>query len=103
MEVQSMNYVTVEIIDTVGLNPRERKMLQTTVLNFAAMSNALIMKEDVVLNPLEPDNENIGIVLVYAKALDEQQSKAITDALSTRFAAYFKMSELDLEAQIRVH
>ena len=98
-----MNYVTVEIIDTVGLNPRERKMLQTTVLNFAAMSNALIVKEDVVLNPLEPDNENIGIVLVYAKALDEEQIKAITDALSNRFTTYFKMSELNLEALIRVH
>jgi len=98
-----MNYVTVEIIDTVGLNPRERKMLQTTVLNFAAMSNALIVKEDVVLNPLEPDNENIGIVLVYAKTLDEKLCKAITESLSNRFAAYFTMSELDLEALIRVH
>lgn len=42
-----MNYVRVEIIDTVGLNPRERKMLQNTVLNFVAMSNALILKEDI--------------------------------------------------------
>jgi len=98
-----MNYVTVEIIDTVGLNPRERKMLQTTVLNFAAMSNALIVNEDVVLNPLEPDNENIGIVLVYAKALNDDQSKAIAESLSNRFSAYFTMSNLDLEAQIRVH
>jgi len=98
-----MNYVTVEIIDTVGLNPRERKMLQNTVLNFAAMSNALIVKEDVVLNPLESDNVNIGIVLVYAKALDEEQSKAISDALTNRFTMYFTMSDLDLEAQIKVH
>lgn len=103
MEVQSMNYVTVEIIDTVGLNPRERIMLQNTVLNFVAMSNALILKEDVVINPLEQDNENIGVVLVYAKPLNDEQSEAITQALSKRFITYFKMSELDLEALIKVH
>ncbi|MFJ5790975.1 hypothetical protein ACIP9G_12935 [Lysinibacillus sp. NPDC093197] len=98
-----MNYVTVEIIDTVGLNPRERKMLQNTVLNFVAMSNALILKEDVVLNPLEQGNENIGVVLVYAKPLNDEQSEAITQALSKRFTTYFKMSELNLEAHISVH
>lgn len=98
-----MNYVTAEIIDTVGLNPRERIMLQNTVLNFVAMSNALILKEDVVINPLEQDNENIGVVLVYAKPLNDEQSGAITQALSKRFITYFKMSELDLEALIKVH
>lgn len=103
MEVQSMNYVRVEIIDTVGLNPRERKMLQNTVLNFVAMSNALILKEDIVMNPLEPNNENIGVILIYAKSLNEEQCKTITEALSNRFTTYFKMSELDLEAQISVY
>lgn len=52
---------------------------------------------------LEQDNENIGVVLVYAKPLNDEQSGAITQALSKRFITYFKMSELDLEALIKVH
>lgn len=103
MGVKDMHYVTIEIIDTLGLNQRERKMLQNTVLNFAAMCNALIVKEDVVINPLKEGNENIGVELVYPKPLAEDQSDAIKRSLSNRFSVYFKLSDLDLEAQIKLH
>ena len=98
-----MQYVTIEIIDTVGLNQREKRMLQNTVLNFAAMSNAIIFNEDLVINPLGDGNNNIGVVMVYAKPLEEERGEELKKSLSNRFSVYFKMSDLDLKAQIKMH
>lgn len=98
-----MNYITIEINDTVGLNQRERQMLQNTVLHFAAMSNALTVKKDIVINPLEEGNTNIGVTIVYPKPIDDEIGKELAESLSSRFSVYFQMSELDLEAQIQTN
>ena len=87
-----------KIADTIGLNEREKSILQTTALNFAAMTNALIVKQDMVVNPSV--DEQIGATLIYPKALENDMIEKMKSSLETRFSNFFQMANIDLELQI---
>lgn len=95
-----MHNISIQVIDNLGLTEREKIMLQTTILNFAAMTNAIITGEGLALNPLE--NDEIGIILVFPKALNSEVSTELTESLKNKFSNYFRMCNLELEAQVKL-
>ncbi len=96
-----MYYVSIKVTDSVGLSERETNMLQMTILNFSALTSALIVGEGVAINPHE--DGGIGFILVYAKALDKHKAEEMKESLEARFLNYFKMSSIELKAQIELY
>lgn len=95
-----MHNISIQVIDNLGLTEREKIMLQTTILNFAAMTNAIITGEGLALNPLE--NDAIGIILVFPKALNSEVSTELMESLKNKLSNYFKMCNLELEAKVKL-
>ncbi|HLQ71926.1 MAG TPA: hypothetical protein VK142_08995 [Bacillota bacterium] len=95
-----MHYISIEIKDTIDLSDREKSLLQTTIMNFAAMTNALIVKEDMVITPLE--SGEMGVTMTYSKSLDSEVAESMKLSLSNRFTNFFKMADIGLKAQVEL-
>ena len=80
------------------LTEREVDILQTSLLNLAAMTNAIVVGQGVMLNP--PDDGNIGITFAYEDKLSEEKEQEIVDAFLRKINTFFKMSNLDLTFEL---
>ena len=94
-----MHNISIQLKETVDLNEREKTIIQVTTLNFAAMTNALITGQSMVINPLE--DESIGATLVYPKALDDELLEKMKQSLESRFINFSKMIKIDFEIHIK--
>ena len=70
------------------LTEREVDILQTSLLNLAAMTNAVVVGQGVMLNP--PDDGKIGITLAYEKSLSEEKEQEFVDAFVRKINTFFK-------------
>jgi len=75
------------------LTEREVEILQTAILNLAAMTNALITGQGAMLNP--PDEGKIGITFAFEAKLPEEKEQELIDSFIRRMNTFFKMSNLD--------
>jgi len=96
-----MQHISIEVSDTIGLSKREKALLQNTIMNFSAMTSALIVKKDMVLNPLESDE--LGVTIMYAEVIDDMIAQEMKQSLENRFANFFSMSQVELKAHIKGH
>ena len=80
------------------LTEREVDILQTSLLNLAAMTNAIVVGKGVMLNP--PDDGKIGITYAYEEKLSEEKEQEIIDVFLRRINTFFKMSNLDLTLEL---
>lgn len=81
------------------LSKREVDILQTTFLNLAAMTNAIITGVGVMLNP--PEEGELGITFAYPEAISEEKETEMRDSFLRRLNTFFEMSKLDLKASIK--
>jgi hypothetical protein len=95
-----MAYIVVEADGPVKqeLSQREVDILQMTFLNLAAMTNALITGQGVMLNP--PDEGKLGITFAFPEKITAQQEEQLKEQFITKLNTFFKMSKLDLTAEI---
>lgn len=95
-----MSYIVVEVDGPVkpNLTEREVTILQNTILNLAAMTNALIVGEGVMLNPL--DKGKMGITFAYPENISFDKENQIKDAFIKKLNTFFQMSDLELKAEI---
>ena len=80
------------------LTEREVDILQTSLLNLAAMTNAIVVGEGLMLNP--PDDGKIGITFAYVDSISEEKEQEIVDAFLRKINTFFKMSNLDLTLEL---
>ena len=80
------------------LTEREVDILQTSLLNLAAMTNAIVVGQGLMLNP--PDDGKIGITFAYEENLSEEKEKEIVDVFLRKINTFFKMSNLDLTLEL---
>ena len=80
------------------LTEREVDILQTSLLNLAAMTNAVLVGKGVMLNP--PDDGKIGITFAYEEKLSEEKEQELTDLFLNKINTFFKMSNLDLTIEL---
>ena len=81
------------------LTEREQVMLQNTILQFSAMTNAIVVGVGVMLNP--PDEGQMGITFAYPEPIDNEKETDIRESIVRRLNTYFSMCELDLAATIK--
>ena len=81
------------------LSEREINILQTSFLNFAAMTNAIITGVGVMLNP--PDEGELGITFAYPEEISKEKETEVRDSFLRRLNMFFEMSKLDLTASIK--
>lgn len=75
------------------LTEREVEILQTAILNLAAMKNALITGQGAMLNP--PDEGKIGITFAFEAKLPEDKEQKLIESFLLQMNTFFKMSNLD--------
>ena len=80
------------------LTEREVDILQTSLLNLAAMTNAVVVGQGVMLNP--PDDGKIGITFAYVESLSEEKEQELLDLFLSKINTFFKMSNLDLTLEL---
>ena len=80
------------------LTEREVDILQTSLLNLAAMTNAIVVGQGLMLNP--PDDGKIGITFAYVDSISEEKEQEIVDAFLRKINTFFKMSNLDLTFEL---
>ena len=80
------------------LTEREVDILQTSLLNLAAMTNAIVVGQGLMLNP--PDDGKIGITFAYVDSISEEKEQEIVDAFLRKINTFFKMSNLDLTLEL---
>ena len=80
------------------LTEREVDILQTALLNLAAMTNAVLVGQGVMLNP--PDEGKIGITLAYEENLSEEKEQEFVDVFLRKINTFFQMSNLDLTLEL---
>jgi len=80
------------------LTEREVDILQTSLLNLAAMTNAIVVGQGLMLNP--PDDGKIGITFAYEEKLSEEKEQEIVDVFIRKINTFFKMSNLDLTLEL---
>ena len=80
------------------LTEREVDILQTSLLNLAAMTNAIVVGEGLMLNP--PDDGKIGITFAYVESISEEKEQEIVDVFLSKINTFFKMSNLDLTLEL---
>jgi hypothetical protein len=96
-----MAYFKIEVDGPMrpSLSGREIDILQTTFLNLAAMTNALIIGKGVMLNP--PEEGKMGITFAYPEKLSEEKESEIKEAFLKKVNVFFQMSKLELTAEIK--
>jgi hypothetical protein len=98
--------VSVKVFDNMGLDERTQKILNTAVMNFAVMTSALLVKskgrggEGIALNPVE--DCFCGVMMIYQQPIDEELAEEFKEGLERRLDTFFKMSEIDMTAEIEV-
>ena len=80
------------------LTEREVDILQTSLLNLAAMTNAIVVGQGLMLNP--PDDGKIGITFAYVESISEEKEQEIVDVFLRKINTFFKMSNLDLTLEL---
>ena len=80
------------------LTEREVDILQTSLLNLAAMTNAIVVGQGLMLNP--PDDGKIGITFAYVESISEEKEQEIVDAFLRKINTFFKMSNLDITLEL---
>ena len=80
------------------LTEREVGILQTALLNLAAMTNAVVSGQGVMLNP--PDDGKIGITLAYEENLSDEKEQEFVDLFLRKINTFFQMSNLDLTFEL---
>ena len=80
------------------LTEREVDILQTALLNLAAMTNAVLVGQGVMLNP--PDEGKIGITLAYEEKLSDEKEQEFVDVFLRKINTFFQMSNLDLTLEL---
>ena len=80
------------------LTEREVDILQTSLLNLAAMTNAIVVGKGLMLNP--PNDGKIGITFAYEEKLSEEKEQEIVDVFLPKINTFFKMSNLDLTLEL---
>ena len=80
------------------LTEREVGILQTALLNLAAMTNAVVSGQGVMLNP--PDEGKIGITLAYEENLSDEKEQEFVDLFLRKINTFFQMSNLDLTFEL---
>ncbi|MEK5187113.1 hypothetical protein [Solibacillus sp. FSL W7-1324] len=95
-----MSYLKFEIDGPLKkeLSPREIDILQTTFLNLAAMTNALITGKGVMLNP--PDEGKLGVTLAFSEKLLSKKENELSEALLKKINNFLQMSKLELSAHL---
>lgn len=81
------------------LTEREVIILQNTFLNLAAMTNALIVGQGVMLNP--PDDGDLGIVFAYPEAIPAEKETEVKEAFANKLNVFFEMSNLALTTEFK--
>lgn len=96
-----MSYFKCEVEGPItnDLTKREIEILQNTFLNLAAMTNALLVGQGVMLNP--PDEGKMGITFAYPEAIAEEKETEIKETFIKKLNIFFQMSNLDLTAKIK--
>lgn len=80
------------------LTEREVDILQQALLNLAAMTNAVVVGQGVMLNP--PDEGKIGITLAYEENLSDEKEQEFVDVFLRKINTFFQMSNLDLTFEL---
>lgn len=81
------------------LSNREKEILQNAILNFAAMTNAIITGKGVMLNP--PEANTLGITFAYPEPIESEKEMKVKESLVQRLNNFFNMSNLTLTAEIQ--
>ncbi len=76
------------------LTEREVSILDNAILNLAAMTNAFITGQGVMLNP--PDEGKIGITFAFEEKVPEEKEQELINSFLRKINTFFKMSNLDL-------
>lgn len=98
--------VSVKISDKTGLNKREQKILQGTVMTITSLTSALVVinkgqgGNGVFLNPLEDENYICGIKLVHEKVIDLTLAEELKTVLERSFKNLFRTSQIDMAIEI---
>ena len=81
------------------LTEREQLILQNSILQFSAMTNAIITGTGVMLNP--PDEGTLGITFAYPEAIDADKEAEVRESIVKRLNGFFSMSNLELHAVVK--
>ena len=91
--------VVVDGISKQELTEREQLILQNSILQFSAMTNAIITGTGVMLNP--PDEGTLGITFAYPEAIDADKEAEVRESIVKRLNGFFSMSNLELHAVVK--
>ena len=80
------------------LTEREVDILQTSLLNLAAMTNAIVVGQGLMLNP--PDDGKIGITFAYVESISEEKEQEIVDVFLSKINTFFCILYLDLTLEL---
>ena len=80
------------------LTEREEDILQSALFNLAAMTNAVVSGQGVMLNP--PDEGKIGVTLAYIESLSEEKEQEFIDLFLRKINTFFQSSNLDLTLEL---
>ena len=96
-----MSYFKFEVDGPLrpSLTEREVDILQTTFLNLAAMTNALIVGKGVMLNP--PEEGKLGITFAYPEEISVEKESEMKEAFLKKLDLFFQMSKLELSAEVK--
>jgi len=98
--------VSVKVFDNTGLDKQTQKILNMAVMNFVAMTSAIIVGskgeggEGAVLNPVE--DCFCGVMLIYQQPINDELAEEFKGAVERRIVNFFKMSEIDMTVEIEV-
>ena len=98
--------VSVKVFDNTGLDKRTQKILNMAVMNFVAMTSALIVGskgeggEGAALNPVE--DCFCGVMLIYQQPINDELAEEFKGAVERKLDNFFKMSEIDMTVEIEV-
>ena len=81
------------------LTEREQLILQNSILQFSAITNAIITGTGVMSNP--PDEGTLGITFAYPEAIDADKEAEVRESIVKRLNGFFSMSNLELHAVIK--
>lgn len=95
-----MSYIIVEVDGPIKqeLTERETRILQMSFLNLAAMTNAQITGQGVMLNP--PDEGKLGITFAFPEKITIEQENTLKEHFIKKLNTFLQMSELNLTAEV---
>ncbi|MFC6464085.1 hypothetical protein ACFP65_03575 [Marinilactibacillus sp. GCM10026970] len=86
-----INIVPIETKEILSM--KEQKILHVSVLNIISLVNGLIVGKEIVMNPIEK-NDDIGFEVFLSDEVSEEEKKAFCERVVRQVSMFLKMSEV---------